>query len=155
MINQEFTYCIPTDHEHFSRFYEAIAQVSSKLNMTETQRYRFALCVSEAFTNAYVHGNKKNPEKNIYLGFHWDENALYVDIEDEGEGEPESLDLAGSRPDIKVEKSGGRGVGIMKSYADNVEVEERAEGGLRVTLTFTLHNEFSQLNVLPKKLHGG
>lgn len=155
MTGHEFKLSIPLDQGHFERFYRAMARVTKSLGLTLDQRFRFSVCVSEAYTNAYLHGNKKDPRKSIDLHFRWSEDQIEVQVEDQGETRLSETDFGRSLLDVSPEKSAGRGVGIMKQYADKVTIEERAEGGLRVSFTFKLHRRAKQLSVPISKTTGG
>src|SRR3990172_7332907 len=50
------------------------------------ERYPFVLAVSEALTNAIIHGNKKNPRKKVKVSISVNEKLLSADITDEGQG---------------------------------------------------------------------
>jgi anti-sigma regulatory factor (Ser/Thr protein kinase) len=138
MSGQVYRLTIYPEKDHFGRCYAAASEVARRLELNPEEEFRFAVSVSEAYTNAFIHGNKSNPSKWINVVFSWDQETVRVDVEDQGEGKPEALHLDDSRPDIDSEKSGGRGVGIMKLFADRMEVEERQEGGLRVSVSFRL-----------------
>jgi serine/threonine-protein kinase RsbW len=155
MSGQVYRLTIYPEKDHFGRCYTAAGEIARRLGFDPEEEFRFAVCVSEAYTNAFIHGNKSNPSKSINVVFTWDEETVRVDVEDQGEVGPEALHLDNSRPDIDCEKSGGRGVGIMKLFADTIEVEERKEGGLRVSISFRLRKKGSQVGVLPQKLNGG
>lgn len=143
------------DGEHFSRCYAATAEMAERLGMSPEDKFRFAICVSEAYTNACIHGNRSNPTKSVNVIFTWDDDSVRVEVEDQGEGTVSALQIEGSRPDVEAEKCCGRGVGIMKQFADRLEVEERQEGGLRVSITFRLRKHKPQAGVLQKEPNGG
>jgi anti-sigma regulatory factor (Ser/Thr protein kinase) len=143
------------DGEHFSRCYAATAEMAERLKMSPEDKFRFAICVSEAYTNAHIHGNRSNPAKGVNLIFTWDADFVRVDVEDQGEGNTSSLRIEASRPDVDAEECGGRGVGIMKEFADRLEVEERQEGGLRVSIIFRLRKQNPQAGVLQNEPNGG
>jgi len=155
MSGQVYKLTIYPENDHFGRCYAAVSEMARRLRFDPEEEFRFAVCVSEAYTNAFIHGNKSNPSKSINVVFAWDEETVRVDVEDQGEAKPEALHLDDSRPDIDCEKSGGRGVGIMKLFADRMEVEERQEGGLRVSIFFRLRRKSSQVGVLLQKSNGG
>lgn len=92
------------------------------------------LTLSEAVSNAIIHGNKENPEKEIKVSAWLNGGSIKISVKDEGEGfDPDAL------PDpLKAEnllKEGGRGVFLMGQYADNVEYSEQ---GNKLTLTFKI-----------------
>lgn len=134
---------IPSCTDHFGEIYRTIGEVAEGLNMSAEQRFRFAVCVSEAFTNAHLHGNRGDPAKSIRVTFSWDETQLQVDVEDEGTGK---ADIFGNNVvigGVDQEKISGRGVALIRRYADNIKVTELTNGGLRVTIVWNLHNDQS------------
>lgn len=155
MSGQVYKLTIYPEKDHFGRCYAVASEIARRLGFDPEEAFRFVVCVSEAYTNAFIHGNKANPSKSINVVFAWDEETVRVDVEDQGEGTPEALHLDDSRPNIDCEKSSGRGVGIMKLFADKLEVRERQEGGLRVSISFRLRGKSSQAGVLLQKSNGG
>jgi serine/threonine-protein kinase RsbW len=155
MSGQVYRLTIYPEKDHFGRCYAAASEMARRLRFDPEEEFRFAVCVSEAYTNAVIHGNKSNPTKSVDVTFTWDEETVRVDLEDEGEAKPEDLHLDDLRPDINCEKSYGRGVGIMKLFADRVEVGERQGGGLRVSISFRLRRKSSQVGVPLEKTNGG
>lgn len=92
------------------------------------------LTLSEAVSNAIIHGNKENPAKKVKVSAWLNGGSIKISIKDEGEGfDPDAL------PDpLKTEnllKEGGRGVFLMEQYADNVEYSKQ---GNNLTLTFNI-----------------
>jgi serine/threonine-protein kinase RsbW len=155
MSTQVYRLTIYPEKDHFGRCYAVASEVARRLGFEPEEEFRFAVCVSEAYTNAFVHGNKSDPSKSINVVFSWDEEIVRVDVEDQGETKAEAIRLDESRPDIGFEKNGGRGVGIMKLFADRIEVKERQEGGLRVSISFRLYTKSSQIGVPLLKSNGG
>lgn len=92
---------------------------------------RFSLAVSEAFTNALTHGNRRNPEKLITIRLSVNETTLTADISDQGE-EGISRISAKQSPDLLSES--GRGIDLIRHYASSVSFSETETGGLRVTI---------------------
>lgn len=140
-MSGQLSYAIHSREENFNQVYQVIAEVVEALGLTGAEKYRFAVCVSEAFTNAFYHGNHGDPGKTIQLRFRWDERGLEFAIEDEGQGRLDDVDLQLDLKDVNPEKTGGRGVAIMRGYADKIAVEEKAGGGLRFTLSWRLRPE--------------
>ena len=93
-------------------------------------RQRFAVVVSEAFSNALIHGNELNPDKKITLSLSLNHRWLRADIEDEGQGGLARIHRK-SQPTMSSES--GRGVDLIRHYAQ-AEFTETARGGLRVTV---------------------
>jgi anti-sigma regulatory factor (Ser/Thr protein kinase) len=93
----------------------------------------FLLVVSEAFTNAVVHGNERNPQKSVKLLLDINNETLTADIIDEGHG---GLKKIKQRRPPSMLSENGRGIDLMKHYAREVSFTETPEGGLRVSIRF-------------------
>lgn len=77
------------------------------------------ISVTEAVTNAIVHGNQADESKNVCITCHKKSNRLAIQVADEGPGfDYENL------PDPTLPENilrvGGRGVFLMKQLADEV-----------------------------------
>lgn len=96
---------------------------------------RLMLTLSEAVTNAMVHGNKENPDKQVLITASMSkDDQLLISIQDEGEGfDPDAL------PDPLKEENllneGGRGVYLIEHYADKVSY---SDNGTKLTMIFDL-----------------
>mgnify|MGYP001236513902 CR=1 FL=1 len=92
------------------------------------------IAVTEAVSNAIIHGNHSDTNKNVFLASKKIDNILRFTIEDQGNGfDPSSL------PDPTAPENilnpGGRGVFLMEQLADNITFHE---GGRIVQLDFCL-----------------
>jgi anti-sigma regulatory factor (Ser/Thr protein kinase) len=92
-----------------------------------------SICVSEAFTNAAVHGNCENPLKTVVVRFEVNENQVIADIVDQGSG---GMSRIGNRKPATVQDEGGRGIDLIRHFADDCHFAETESGGLRVTIHF-------------------
>ncbi len=92
---------------------------------------RFTLAVSEAFTNALVHGNEYDPNKSIKLILDVNSSHLAADIIDEGVG---GINKVRHRRSPAILSEGGRGVDLMAHYAGVLRFTETEGGGLKVSI---------------------
>lgn len=99
---------------------------------------KYMLCVSEAFTNALIHGNHLNPEKEIIVISTLNQSTLVADIIDEGTGGIEKINKR-KQPELLSE--GGRGVELIKHYSNSFELSENKQGGLHINIVFELNKE--------------
>jgi len=104
------------------------------LNFDDELYAKLMLVVSEAVTNAIMHGNKEDKSKKVFITAQSDSEELTFIVKDEGEGfDPDSL------PDPLNEenllKTSGRGVFLMEEYADQVSF---SDNGSTLTLKFNL-----------------
>ncbi len=77
------------------------------------------LCIDEGLTNAVLHGNENNPDKQVSIHLFANKTRWGIIISDQGKGfEIEDV------PDQECNKSryleGGRGVFLMNYYMNNV-----------------------------------
>ncbi len=92
------------------------------------------LALSEAATNAIVHGNQQDESKKVYIEANVEDGHLIISIKDEGEGFDPS-NLPNPLQDKNLLKEGGRGVYLIKQYADKVNY---SKGGTKVTIEFEI-----------------
>lgn len=90
------------------------------------------ISVTECVTNAIVHGNKLDGKKKVDLELHLDDNHVQFIIKDEGTGFDYEHLVDPTAPE-NLEKSGGRGIFIMKHLSDEVKFED---DGKKAILTF-------------------
>jgi len=91
------------------------------------------LCVSEAYTNAVVHGNHQDPSKKVRMILALNECRVDADIVDEGEG---GMAAIAARSTVGPDAESGRGVNIIQGAADSVEYVATGSGGLCVSMRF-------------------
>lgn len=123
--------------------YDEIEKVEGLLNSLQEELgfndefyARLMLGVSEAATNGILHGNKLDESKTVDIkAFHDQDNGtLIFETQDQGEGfNPD--DIPNPLAEENLLKTSGRGVFLMKEYADDVNY---SEGGTRLTLSFNL-----------------
>lgn len=87
------------------------------------------IVLSEAITNAVVHGGKGNERAQVTLDIEVIGHQIRFIVGDEGAG----FDLADvPEPDFSGEQLGGRGVYLMRSIMDEVRYEKRPVGALNL-----------------------
>ena len=109
-------------------------------SMTELSDIKTA--VSEAVTNAIIHGYGDDPANMVRLTLTINKRLLTIEITDNGIGIP---DVAGAREPLfttlpELERS-GLGFTVMESFMDEVEVVSTLGEGTCVTLTKTLASQ--------------
>ena len=82
------------------------------------------LALEEAFLNAFKHGNKMDPEKEIKIDYSVSNEEVEISMMDEGGGfDPDAV--PDPRSGENLYKAEGRGLFLMRSYMDVVEYNER------------------------------
>ncbi|ASJ21200.1 ATP-binding protein [Brachyspira hampsonii] len=83
------------------------------------------IAFEEAVTNAIIHGNKNNHDKNVYINITIDDEKIEIIIEDEGEGFDyisAMIELTESQDNIY--KDSGRGIFLISLYTDDFYFED-------------------------------
>ncbi|WP_339925460.1 ATP-binding protein [uncultured Cyclobacterium sp.] len=126
---------IPSLIENITIVESFIDNAREKFQINDDIYGNIMISVTECVNNAIVHGNKTNKNKIVRLELIFLDDQIKFIIQDDGEGfdhnhlnDPTSLE--------NLEKSGGRGVFIMKNLCDEVEFEKE---GRKITLTFYMN----------------
>jgi serine/threonine-protein kinase RsbW len=91
------------------------------------------LAVREAVANAILHGNRKDPDKQVEIDVTLTGGELTVRVLDEGEGfEPQQV--ADPLDPANLLNPNGRGIFYMRQFMDQIDYAYRPEGGTVVTL---------------------
>ncbi len=126
--------------------YSDVKGVLLKAGVGRKSLFGIMLAVSEAFTNALKHGNKFAPDKKIEVSIGINGDQVVADIIDEGEGFADSSDR-NCHVDLLAE--GGRGVGLMRSIADEIRFDKAKDfSGTRVSMRFDLNKNEMNENVV-------
>jgi serine/threonine-protein kinase RsbW len=123
---------IPSLIENIKIIESFIDNAREKYAINEDIYGNIMISVTECVTNAIVHGNKLDRKKTVNLELHLDENQVQFIIMDEGPGF-DYEHLADPTSPENLEKSGGRGIFIMRHLSDEVKFEEK---GRKTVLTF-------------------
>ena len=112
------------------------ASFAAKLDPTLDEIADIKTAVSEAVTNAIIHGYDEDESKFVYLRCEIHNNTIKVVIEDRGHG-IEDISMAmqplyTSKPEL--ERS-GMGFTVMESFMDGVEVSSIKNDGTKIVMT--------------------
>lgn len=120
--------------ENVSLVENLIDEVAIELSIISDLYGNVLISTIEAVTNAIVHGNDNNPEKNVSIEVIKDEKKLTIIVEDEGNGFDLNLVPDPTKPDY-IEKPDGRGIFLMRNLTDDLEFEKN---GAIVKLIFNM-----------------
>ena len=119
-------------NEGFARV--AVAAFLTQLNPTLEEVSDVQTAVSEAVTNAIIHGYEKEVNK-IWIRCRLNEQTLYIEVEDHGQGisdvEKAMEPLFTTKPEL--ERS-GMGFSFMEAFMDGIEVESEVGKGTIVKM---------------------
>lgn len=91
---------------------------------SENAVFAVKLALEEAMTNAFRHGNQRDPAKHITIRYQVDRERIEIEVIDEGPGfEPDSVPDP-TQPEY-IDRPHGRGIMLMRAYLDSVEYSQR------------------------------
>ncbi len=122
-----------SQNESFARV--TVAAFIAQLDPTMDELTEIKTVVSEAVTNAIIHGYGNDASGIVYISVSIENGLVELKIKDEGVGimdvEEARLPLFTTKPDL--ERS-GMGFTIMENFMDEVEVSSQPGVGTEVTL---------------------
>ncbi len=111
-----------------------LGEFLNEQGVTGDQAQDIKLCVSEAFNNAVIHGNRLDATKHVRLLLSANMSDIVADIIDEGENALVNIE---QRKEPNSFDEGGRGINLIYERADGVFLSIVADGGLSLRLTFS------------------
>jgi len=126
---------IPSLIENIKIIESFIDNAKEKFQINDDIYGNIMISVTECVSNAIVHGNRSDANKSVRLELTFLDDQLKFIIEDEGEGF-DYENLQDPTAPENIEKSGGRGVFIMKHLSDEVDFENN---GKKAVLTFYMY----------------
>ena len=121
-----------SENESFAR--ASVSAFVLKLNPTLEELSDIKTAVSEAVTNAIIHGYEKQ-QGMVTIRGKIEENTLFLEITDEGEGIPDIKKamepLYTSKPELD---RSGMGFAFMEAFMDDLQVESEPGKGTRIRM---------------------
>jgi len=113
---------------------ELVLGVAKRAGFGEEELMKIGMAVRESMVNAVAHGNRYNRNKKVRFRVQRNGTKLTVRITDEGEG----FDF-GNLPDPvapeNLLRGSGRGIFLIRSFMDEVQLRQLDPGGTEITLT--------------------
>ncbi|HKM94200.1 MAG TPA: ATP-binding protein [Prolixibacteraceae bacterium] len=100
-----------------------LSQIFKELQFSRKIYCKIYLSTIEAVNNAILHGNNNVPTKNVDISFNNLKTKFSVIIKDEGNGF-DYYNVSDPTKPLNLKKESGRGIFIMKQYADKVTFNE-------------------------------
>jgi serine/threonine-protein kinase RsbW len=120
--------------EEMDKLEPFVTQLKEQLSLSEEQYNQILLPLSEAVSNAIIHGNDQDPNKKVTVEAQCSGSTLEISVSDEGPGF-DPLSLPEPLKEENLLNKSGRGVYLIKQYADEVIF---SKGGAKITMRFTL-----------------
>lgn len=133
----EVKFSAKSENESLARV--IVASFAAKLDPTIDELSDIKTAVSEAVTNAIIHGYEEDETKFVYMRCELIENTIKVVVEDYGKGiediEEAKQPMFTSKPEL--ERS-GMGFSFMESFMDDMQVASIVGEGTKVIMTKTI-----------------
>ena len=118
------TVVIPSDPSSMEVVERRILSRIEERGLTERRFFAVRLVLEEAVANAIQHGNKLDPAKKVTIRFRIEPKRVIFEVNDEGAGfkvdaVPDPTD------DAHINLPQGRGILLMRAYADEVRYGEK------------------------------
>jgi serine/threonine-protein kinase RsbW len=124
---------IPSSLDFLPKVDQFIERRLKKLKIPKDQLIDIAISVSEAVTNAVMHGNKNDVNKKVRVSLIPEPTAVEIWVEDEGTGfDPGGV--ASCLEDENLMKHTGRGILILKALMDVLEYDCDSESGTKLKM---------------------
>ena len=133
----EVKFSAKSENESLARV--IVASFAAKLDPTIDELSDIKTAVSEAVTNAIIHGYEEDETKFVHMRCELIENNIKIVIEDYGKGiadiEEARQPMFTSKPEL--ERS-GMGFSFMESFMDDMQVASIVGEGTKVIMTKTI-----------------
>jgi serine/threonine-protein kinase RsbW len=126
---------IKSNISNISEVEQLIDIVCDDLKLNEDHYGNILIAVTEAVTNAIVHGNKNNTTKFVLISVDKIKKEVVFTVVDEGGGF-DFTNLPDPTAPENIEKPNGRGIFLMKNLSDKVEFFDE---GKKVCITFVIN----------------
>jgi serine/threonine-protein kinase RsbW len=124
---------IPSTLDYLPKVDDFVERKLRKLRIKKDQIIDIAISVSEIVTNAVVHGNKNDLSKKVKISLKVDSSRVEVTVQDEGSGfDPGSVECPIDQENLL--KQAGRGLLIVESLMDQVDIQCESAGGTKVKM---------------------
>jgi len=123
-----------------------VAALVSQLEITLNDLEEIKVAVSEAVSNAIIHGYQNGPEGIVTLTALLKGQTLILEIEDQGVGIPDIKKAMEPAYSTDPERT-GLGFVFMQSFMDEVKVISQVNSGTKVVLTKQISADFKNTAV--------
>ena len=122
-----------SQNEAFAR--TAVASFVASLNPTIEELADIRTSVSEAVTNAIIHGYRSEDNGTVYIDCIIEDMTVSIDVKDMGEGiEDVSLAMQPFYTSMPNLERSGMGFAVMQAFMDSVDVESAIGQGTTVRM---------------------
>lgn len=139
MNQMEISFSAILDNENFAR--TTVAAFLTPLNPTIDEIIEWKTIVSEAVSNAIIHGYNQNTECSVVMKMKIDGRQVQLIVQDYGKGienlEEVKVPFYTTAKDLE---HAGMGLTIIETLADQLEIESVVNIGTKLIITKSLKN---------------
>lgn len=117
---------IPSLSENIRMVESFIDNAKEQYDLNDDIYGNIMIAVTEAVNNAIKHGNQNDIDKNVRLVLTLEDSKINFEVTDQGTGFNYKTLPDPTAPE-NLEKTGGRGIFLMKHLADEVDFKEQGQ----------------------------
>lgn len=129
-------FTLPSDPKHVDQVEPFVDHVADQFRLSPDKHGNLLVSLTEAVTNAMLHGNRCDRSKLVSISLHRHRNSLEVRVSDQGPGFDPGQVPDPTCPEF-LDKCGGRGLFLMRQLSDDCRF---SRNGSTVALRFNLDN---------------
>jgi len=130
---RSFELTVPSTLEALDKVQRLVTDATREYGLSEDFAYWMELTICESMINAIRHGNQCDPSKKAHLKISLVGPQIEVIVEDQGHGFNLG-DLADPTETKNLLKPSGRGILIIRSFMDEVDISRSEGGGNRLRM---------------------
>ena len=138
MAENKYSLEIESDPNNLITVEEFVNYFAKDLGVSDERMNGLLLSVTEATTNAIIHGNKCNLDKKVFIDVFVENENIVIKVKDEGDGFDPANVPDPTEPQNLL-KDSGRGVYLMRVYMDDLKYNATPEG-METILVLKLKN---------------
>jgi len=125
---------LPSDTNNIHQVEQLVNQLSSRYHLNQEKHDSLLISLTEAVSNAIIHGNKQDRSKVVRIGYKQLTDGLAIRVSDQGGGFNYDSLPDPTCPE-RICECGGRGVFLMHQLCDRMQF---TNGGATVEMQFRL-----------------
>ena len=95
--------------------------LKSLLSIHDDTYFQIEMSLREAISNAIIHGNQRDSNKQVTIRFSWEKRLLRIRVGDENHLKVDLDEILRRNESLDLLSFSGRGLLIIKNYMDRVE----------------------------------
>jgi serine/threonine-protein kinase RsbW len=114
---------LPSNLTAYIGFVEDLLARLELYGWNKEELFGIHMALEESITNAIRHGNKHDPDKQVFVECELSPERFFICVRDEGTGY-NPCTIPDCCADENLEVPGGRGLALMRAYMDHVELSD-------------------------------